>query len=230
MMQLALDFDAPLAKPAKVCDTRLPPLLRSDIMSVGIPVMWAHARMKAGLGRGDMSAAERNADDIQDAMDGFEAILPQRDVDPGIMEEYAEWSAPIRSAVAVIRARVAEWRTTQPPEVRFKGTAFDKSRWTSRHYARDLARQQLNHRTGNPAQIAKAAVHHWRLLLEDAADIDACYRRIAWHEAEVLEAGGVLEFAIQIDVGLPMVIAQPLDRRTRKDHADAVRYAARKAL
>lgn len=132
MMQLALDFDEPAAKLAKVCGTRLPPLLRSDIMSVGIPVMWAHARMKAGVGRGDTSAAERYADEIQDAMDVFEAILPKRDVDPGILEEYAEWSRPIRSAVAVIRARVAEWRNTQPPEVRFKGSAHNKWQWTSR--------------------------------------------------------------------------------------------------
>lgn len=230
MMQLALDFEAPApTKKTKTTAKKKPPLLQRDVVGLTMRVQVVQMWMSAGFSQ-DTTSLTNFADELEGALEEFEAVMAEKDCPLETGAWFAAYAEPVRKSIAIVREGVAKRLAGEPPKVEFKSNAFDAYRWSPRQDARYAASRSLYPGTKTGIAKEQALVHHWRLCLEDAKDLDACHRRIAWHEAKVVELGGVLEPAIVINTGLPMIIAQPVDRREIKDRADAVRYAARKAL
>lgn len=226
MEQLALDFDVALPTPSKA-KSYLPPLLKSEMIALVLAVQQAMMMMNAGFVSREPKDLQRFAGDLHQALWDFEYLMDHRSLPKGCREWYAAYSAPVYEAAAKMLDHAAERRAAEPPEVEFKPGTFDKWRWTPRQHARAEARRQLYPGAKSGVDQEQALAHHWRLVEEDAVDPEACRRRVAWHEQRVIDAGRVPEPPIVIDV-----VDEPEmdERRVDKDHADAVRHAARKAL
>lgn len=88
--------------------SKKPPLLRREIMGVAIALtaanMGATAARLAGSKEAAVAAILASADEVEKILNDFEALCLERECPEGHAEDWEEFSAPHRQAVAGVRA------------------------------------------------------------------------------------------------------------------------------